>query len=71
MTPEELKQKRINNLFQSLYSYQEDNRYLRDIFMTLPSRDQYPDYYKVIPDPIDLTMIRKKIDEKKVSPGGV
>ena len=28
------------------------------LFVAVPSRDEYPDYYEMIKRPIDLTMIR-------------
>ena len=42
-------------------------RFLRQIFMELPSRKDYPDYYQVILEPIDMTMIEGKIKAEKVS----
>jgi hypothetical protein len=30
-------------------------------FIKLPTRDELEDYYKVIPNPIDLTMLRKRV----------
>ena len=46
---------------------QVDMRPLRDIFMTLPSKRDYPDYYTVISEPIDLTIIEGKIKGGLVS----
>ena len=34
--------------------------------MYLPSKKDYPDYYKVITDPIDLSIIEGKIKGNKV-----
>ncbi len=35
--------------------------------MVLPSKDEYPDYYDVIQEPIDLTLIKEKMDTNAVS----
>lgn len=35
--------------------------------MSLPSKKDYPDYYKFISEPIDLTMIENKIKTNMVS----
>ena len=43
-----------------------DGRSLIDIFVMLPSRKEYPDYYQVISEPIDMTMIETKIKSDKV-----
>jgi len=43
-----------------------DGRRLIDIFVTLPSKKDYPDYYKVISEPIDMTTIESKIKSEKV-----
>ena len=39
----------------------EDGRSISQIFQLLPSKDEYPDYYKYIREPIDLKMIGTKI----------
>lgn len=31
------------------------------MFLTLPDREEYPDYYRVIPNPIDMETIHSKI----------
>ncbi len=36
------------------------HRYRIDIFQELPARDLYPDYYKIIRDPISMAQIRPK-----------
>ena len=43
-----------------------DGRNLIDIFMVLPSKKDYPDYYHVISEPIDMSMIEAKIKADKV-----
>jgi protein polybromo-1 len=44
-----------------------NGRHLRAMFMGLPSKKDYPDYYQVIMEPIDMTMIDAKIKADKVS----
>ena len=55
----------------SLYSFSfllflqdSEGRYLSEMFRELPDKNEYPDYYKVIPSPIDLRIIREKIDSE-------
>ena len=45
---------------------QDDGHRPRDTFMFLPSKEEYPDYYEVIQEPIDLTMIKERMDTNKV-----
>ncbi|VDN16793.1 unnamed protein product, partial [Dibothriocephalus latus] len=35
--------------------------------MVLPSKEEYPDYYTVITEPIDLTMIKERMDSNRYS----
>ncbi|TPP39754.1 Protein polybromo-1 [Fasciola gigantica] len=68
LTAEEAKAKRLRNLFNTVYNYvAEDGHRPRDLFIHLPSREEYPDYYQIIPEPIDLTMIKRKMDENHYS----
>jgi hypothetical protein len=39
-----------------------DGHPISSLFMELPSRKAYPDYYNIIQQPIDLTTIQKKIE---------
>ncbi|BFZ08168.1 hypothetical protein BsWGS_11204 [Bradybaena similaris] len=60
--------KRLRMLFSTVYDYNDVNgRLLRPIFMVLPSRKDYPDYYQVIMEPIDMTMIEAKLRADKYS----
>ncbi|CAE1320781.1 PBRM1 [Acanthosepion pharaonis] len=61
--------KRLWMLYKSVFDFCDSNgRYLREIFMTLPLKRDYPDYYRVIMEPIDMTTIENKIKcEKYVS----
>ena len=36
-------------------------------FLELPSAEEYPDYYETIEQPIDMTMIKEKIDKGLVN----
>ena len=45
---------------------QVEGRNLADIFRTLPSKKDYPNYYKVITEPIDLGIIENSIKADKV-----
>jgi len=37
-----------------------------DAFLTLPLKKDYPDYFQVISEPIDMTVIETKIKADKV-----
>ncbi|PAA51159.1 hypothetical protein BOX15_Mlig031323g1, partial [Macrostomum lignano] len=65
--PQEVLQRRLNNLYGHVYNATEEGtgRLLREIFVKLPPKNEYPMYYEVIPEPIDLTIIRAKIDARK------
>nr|CDS33407.1 polybromo 1 [Hymenolepis microstoma] len=63
MTAEEARNKRLINLYNAVFNHvNEDGHRPRDTFMVLPSREEYPDYYEVIPEPIDLTMIKERME---------
>ncbi|XP_062853504.1 polybromo 1, like [Trichomycterus rosablanca] len=54
---------RMKALYAAVTEAREDgtNRRLCDLFMVKPSKKDYPDYYKVILDPIDLRIIEQNI----------
>lgn len=57
-----LLKRRFKQLFKCLLNYcDEDGRYPIDLFMEKPSRKDYPDYYVVIKEPIDMKTIDAKI----------
>ncbi|CAH1119196.1 unnamed protein product [Phaedon cochleariae] len=53
----------LKNLYEAIRYYREpkENRQLSQIFMKLPSKIDYPDYYEVISQPIDMEKISHKI----------
>ncbi|CAH8475965.1 unnamed protein product [Schistosoma turkestanicum] len=68
ITGEEATLKRLQTLYKTVYYFRaNDGHYPRDTFVSLPSKDVYPDYYQLIANPIDLTMIKHKMDEGKYS----
>ncbi|XP_062616162.1 protein polybromo-1-like [Saccostrea cucullata] len=65
-TPEEMMKRRLWTLYRSVFDATDpDGRPLRYIFMQLPSKRDYPDYYQVITNPIDLSMIEAKLRADK------
>ncbi|VEN56895.1 unnamed protein product [Callosobruchus maculatus] len=53
----------LKTLYETIRDYREpkDNRQLSLIFMKLPSKIDYPDYYEVIKEPIDMEKISQKL----------
>jgi hypothetical protein len=51
----------ISSLSTLLTSHNRDKFPMFLPFIKLPTRDELEDYYKVIPNPIDLTMLRKRV----------
>ena len=52
------------------YSEADDGvRYLCEMFVELPSKSEYPDYYEVIHQPIDLMTIQRNIEVGKYDTG--
>ncbi|XP_065322011.1 uncharacterized protein LOC135929388 isoform X2 [Gordionus sp. m RMFG-2023] len=54
----------INELINYIINYHDPttNQLLCEAFKMLPSRNEYPDYYDIIKEPIDLTMIMEHIN---------
>ncbi|VDK73252.1 unnamed protein product, partial [Cylicostephanus goldi] len=48
-----------------IYNYKDGMYWPAGAFMELPSAREYPDYYEVIKNPIDLKTIREKIENNK------
>uniref|UniRef100_A0A3Q3XI85 Protein polybromo-1 n=1 Tax=Mola mola TaxID=94237 RepID=A0A3Q3XI85_MOLML len=52
----------LEQLLDAVVSYTESNgRLVSELFQKLPSKMQYPDYYAIIKEPIDLKIITQKI----------
>lgn len=45
----------------------EDGNDISSLFIKLPSRKYYADYYKIIPHPVSLNQVRKQLDTKKLA----
>jgi ATP-dependent helicase STH1/SNF2 len=61
------RRKQLNRIFEAVYDAvtdltDEDGRERGELFMELPDRREYRDYYAIIKRPISLEMIRKRID---------
>ncbi len=54
---------RIHDLIEG--NTDEDGRYRCDIYLELPSRDDYPDYYEMINVPLCLNQVAERIDAHK------
>ncbi|XP_053671633.1 protein polybromo-1 [Anopheles nili] len=62
-TPLEAK---LKQMYDTIREYREpkQNRQLSFIFMKLPSKNEYPDYYDIIKNPIDIEKIEKKLRQQ-------
>lgn len=61
-TDPELAEK-INEMLDVILEYKnEDGELIADVFQTLPTRKELPDYYQVISKPMDFDRINKKIE---------
>ncbi|KAF2669214.1 hypothetical protein BT63DRAFT_455193 [Microthyrium microscopicum] len=65
-------QKILNNTYDALMDLEEEsndddipNRDIIGMFMELPDRNDYPDYYMIIQNPICFNQIKKKINKKE------
>ena len=52
----------IHQLFHAMFNTMDENRRVCDDFMELPSKHEYPDYYKLIEKPIDMNMIERQLN---------
>ncbi|ESO11119.1 hypothetical protein HELRODRAFT_194900 [Helobdella robusta] len=57
--------KNLYALYNSVLLFKIGNRSPIDIFRTLPLRKEYPDYYQIIKQPIDMNIIELKIKHDK------
>lgn len=63
-----LLRRRFRQLYKSLLNYSdEEGRYPIDLFMELPSKKDYPDYFQVIKNPIDMKTIDANIKSDRYS----
>ncbi|VDK76623.1 unnamed protein product [Anisakis simplex] len=53
-------------LWNSAFCFMDGTRRVIDAFMVLPSRHDYPQYYDVIEKPVDMNIIKGKIDADEV-----
>ncbi|XP_003378660.1 putative bromodomain protein [Trichinella spiralis] len=59
---------KLLTIFNAVVNYRDETgRFVASAFMEKPSKKLYPDYYKVIPEPIDLNTIRNAIEADKYS----
>merc|ERR1712142_68312 len=60
--PKDQLKKRLKALFNSIYHWtNSDNIQPIGVFLEVPSRKDYPDYYDIISEPIDMNMIEQRI----------
>ncbi|ORX88041.1 hypothetical protein K493DRAFT_411109 [Basidiobolus meristosporus CBS 931.73] len=58
--------KRCKTVYHDIKKYKDESgRHVSKLFHHLPSREDYPDYYDTISEPIALDMIKEKIDQKE------
>ncbi len=65
-------QKILNNVYETLIDLEEEskdpdiqNRDIIGLFLELPDKNDYPDYYMIIKNPICMNMVKKKINRKE------
>ncbi|KAK0426173.1 hypothetical protein QR680_009571 [Steinernema hermaphroditum] len=58
---------RLMTVWNAVRNHTEAGRLPSDCFLYLPCDKTYPDYYEVIGNPIDLSTIKKKIEDNKYS----
>ena len=65
------KKNRMKALYAAVIEAREENtnRRLCDLFMVKPSKKDYPDYYKVIQEPMDLKTIEHNIRSERYTTG--
>lgn len=64
-SPNEALSKNLCSLYKFLFDLKVGDRHVIELFMTLPSKKYYPDYYQVISQPIDMNTINQKIRSNK------
>lgn len=63
--PQDVYRRRLRVIYDAVLEGKCDGRDMIGLFMEKPSRKDYPDYYKLILEPIDMKMIDKKIKQDK------
>lgn len=54
----------LRDIYDKLVAIEKDGFLLCDLFMALPSKEEYPDYYKFIKKPIALDAVKKNLESK-------
>lgn len=54
------------SVIDELVNYKQRGRKLSDLFMDIPSKDDYPDYHVVITDPMAFNELRQEVEENKL-----
>lgn len=60
---QERRNKKLFKILDAIESSFDGRRARSELFMILPSKQEYPDYYQIIKNPIDLVTIRKKVED--------
>lgn len=54
------------SVIDELVNYKQRGRRLSDLFMEIPSKEDYPDYHVVITDPMAFNELRQEVEENKL-----
>ena len=57
----------FHEIVQTVDAFQENGENLIESFLRLPSLVEFPDYYKLVESPIDVSMIEEKIEKQQVN----
>lgn len=52
----------LQYILNSVVNHKEKNRYLCEMFQELPAKEEYPDYYQLIKNPIAIENIEQKLE---------
>ncbi|XP_062502927.1 protein polybromo-1-like isoform X2 [Corticium candelabrum] len=56
----------LTSLYKTVLEHRDSNdRQLCELFLSLPSSEEYPDYFEMIKQPIDMSMIKDKIEREQ------
>ena len=57
--------------FALVYNFHDSSGdFVAEVFHALPSRKEYPEYYRIITEPIDLNIIKKNVDVSSIATSG-